>query len=335
LTKVRQFIKVKNNKKMEDSIKNGNGHMYPIKAVALKTGLTTHTIRVWERRYEIIKPMRTDTNRRLYSEEDVQKLTLLKKATQAGHSIGQLSNLPFEEVKYLVDEQEAAREIPSLQQSDLDDKSAMHYVEAAMQATEKFDNETLDNILTQASVNFSQPVLIDHVVVPFLHALGERWFEGDVRIAQEHAASAVVRTFLGRMLSSIRMLEKGPKLITATVSGLYHEFGAMIVAISAATQGWQSHYLGANLPAEEIAYSAKQMDVKAVVISIVYPPNDDLVREQLKHLRHLLTENMPLLVGGSAADSYAETLQQINAQVIHTMADLRETLLELRSSSEI
>lgn len=319
---------------MEEYIKDGNGHMYPIKAVSLKTGLTTHTIRVWERRYEIIKPMRTDTNRRLYSEEDVQKLTLLKKATQAGHSIGQLSGLPFDEVKRLVNEQEVAREIPSLQQSDLDDKSAMQYVQAAMQATEEFDNEALDNILTQASVNFSQPVLIDHVVVPFLNAIGEKWFQGDVRIAQEHAASAVVRTFLGRMLNSIRILERGPKLITATVSGLHHEFGAMIVAISAATQGWQSHYLGANLPAEEIAYSAKKMTAKAVVISIVYPPNDDLVREQLLHLRRLLPENIPLLAGGRAVDSYNETLRHINAQIINTMAALREKLIELRTSSQ-
>ena len=108
----------------------------------------------------------------------------------------------------------------------------------------------------------------------------------------------------------------------------------MIVAISAATQGWQSHYLGANLPAEEIAYSAKKMTAKAVVISIVYPPNDDLVREQLLHLRRLLPENIPLLAGGRAVDSYNETLRHINAQIINTMAALREKLIELRTSSQ-
>ncbi|MBN1478753.1 MerR family transcriptional regulator [candidate division KSB1 bacterium] len=304
--------------------------MYPIKAVAIKTGLTTHTIRVWERRYEIIHPQRTETNRRLYSEEEVQKLILLKKATQAGHSIGQLSKMPLEEIKRLVQEQNVVRVSSMSNRVDLDEESPEYYVKAALQAAEDFDNEAIDDMLTQASVNFSQPVLIDGVVVPFLNALGDKWFDGEVRIAQEHVASAVVRSFLGRMLSSVRTVEKGPTLLTATVSGLYHEFGAMIVAISAATQGWRAHYLGPNLPAEEIAFSVKKTNARAVVISIVFPPNDDIVREQLLQLRRVLPQDVALLVGGRAADSYMSTLQTINTQPTHSMSELREQLLELR-----
>lgn len=304
--------------------------MYAIKAVAAQTGLTTHTIRVWERRYDIIKPLRTDTNRRLYSEDDVRKLKLLHQATQAGHSIGQLAKLPLDEIEQFVRDQNIPQPAPVLPFTD--EKSPDYFIAAALAATNNFDNEALDNILTQASVNFSQPVLIDQVIVPFLHKLGEKWFEGDVRIAQEHAASAVMRTFLGRMLGSIHNIEKGPTLVTATVSGLYHEFGAMIVAISAATQGWRAHYLGPNLPAEEIVFTAKKMNAKAIVLSIIYPPNDDLVRDQLVHLRKLLPADFPILVGGTAAESYLETLQHSNMPITHNMAELREQLMNLRNN---
>ncbi len=304
--------------------------MYAIKAVAMKTGLTTHTIRVWERRYDIVKPVRTDTNRRLYSEEDVKKLKLLHQATQAGHSIGQLAQLPLEEIEEFVQEL-SIQPTPMAPVTFADEKSPDYFVDAAMRATDEFDNEALDNILTQASVNFSQPVLIDQVVVPFLHKLGDRWFEGDLRIAQEHVASAVVRTFLGRMLSSIRIIEQGPTLVTATVTGLYHEFGAMLVAISAATQGWRSHYLGSNLPVEEIVYSAQKLNARAVVLSIVYPPSDDLIRDQLRHVRRLLPKEVSILVGGKAAQSYADVLKEIGAPISNSMSELREHLLSLRN----
>ena len=320
-TKIPDLLEIEN---------NGNGHMYTIKAVAIKTGLTTHTIRVWERRYEIIVPVRTETNRRLYSEDEVQKLILLRKATQAGHSIGQLAKMPFEEIERLVNEQKTFR-LPSKQLSyPLDEKSPDFFVDAALAAAADFDNEALDNLLTQASVNFSRPVLIDQVIVPFLDQLGDKWFDGDMRIAQEHAASAVVRTFLGRLLSSIHILEQGPTLVTATVSGLFHEFGAILVALSAATQGWRAHYLGPNLPVEEIVFSTQKMNAKAVVISIVYPPGDDLVREQLLHLRRLLLDDIAILVGGRSADSYMSALSEINAIVCSDMADLRAQLLTLQ-----
>lgn len=304
--------------------------MYTIKAAALRTGLTTHTIRVWERRYKIIQPVRTDTNRRLFSEQDVKVLSLLKKATTAGHSIGQLSRLPIEEIERLVRELNSAQSADSTSFS-YDDQTPAYFVEAALSAAADFKDELLDDILTQASVNFGQPTLIDQVIVPFLNALGEKWFDGSVRIAHEHAASAVVRSFLGRLLSDIRTLEQGPVLLTATLAGLQHEFGAMLAAIAAAAQGWRSHHLGANLPVEEIVFSAQKMNAQAVALSLIYPPADEQVAEQLRLLRRLLPDGTAIIVSGRALDSYAEILTGINALVCRNMPELREHLLSLRT----
>ena len=76
---------------MERNVKAGTNHRYGIGAVSKMTGLTDHTIRVWERRYEAVVADRTDTGRRLYSEDDVEKLTLLKRLTDGGVGISQVA----------------------------------------------------------------------------------------------------------------------------------------------------------------------------------------------------------------------------------------------------
>ncbi len=304
--------------------------VYPIKAVALKTGLTTHTIRVWERRYGIINPKRTETNRRLYSEKDVEKLLLLKRATQAGHSIGQLSELSKEALEGLVREQKIVRPKHSAESQLKGNEPPELYTKASINAALRFNNDELENILTEASVNFSQPVLVDKIVIPILHELGEEWFRGDMRVAQEHSASATIRTFLGRLLNTIIVPDNAPVLVTATVAGLFHEFGALLAAISAASQGWKAKYLGPNLPAEEIVYAVREMNAKAVLVSIVYPPADKGVIEQFIHLRRLLPDHVHILVGGHSVQSYRETLESMGAKVLENMESLREELMMLR-----
>ena len=72
-----------------------------IKVVARRTGLSAHVIRIWEKRYGAVEPERTDTNRRLYSDEQIERLSLLRDITQAGHSIGHVAKLPTEKLRQL------------------------------------------------------------------------------------------------------------------------------------------------------------------------------------------------------------------------------------------
>src|SRR6188508_411743 len=81
---------------------------HSIKFAARKSGLTPHVIRIWEKRYDAVSPDRTDTNRRLYSEAEIERLTLLRAATHAGHSIGNIARLPVEKLRELVGEIPAA-----------------------------------------------------------------------------------------------------------------------------------------------------------------------------------------------------------------------------------
>src|SRR5579871_2950965 len=89
--------------------------MHTIKFVAQHTGLSAHTIRAWERRYAALSPERTATNRRLYSTDDMEKLSLLRRAVQAGHNIGQIARLSLSDLQRLLAQNEAleAERVPA------------------------------------------------------------------------------------------------------------------------------------------------------------------------------------------------------------------------------
>lgn len=86
---------------------------HPIRVVALRTGLSPDLIRAWEKRYQAVVPQRTDTARRLYSDLDVDRLKLLKLATEGGRRIGDIAGLPFQELRELVSTDKAEVHVPA------------------------------------------------------------------------------------------------------------------------------------------------------------------------------------------------------------------------------
>jgi methanogenic corrinoid protein MtbC1 len=124
--------------------------------------------------------------------------------------------------------------------------------------------------------------------------------------------------------------DTAPHLIITTPAGQRHEFGALIGVTIAAAQGWRVTYLGPDLPAEEIAATVRQTKAKAVALSVIYPPDDPHLRNELKKLRQLISEEVPLLVGGRAADAYSAVLEEIGAMRIPDMQAFRRKLEVLR-----
>ena len=122
-------------------------------------------------------------------------------------------------------------------------------------------------------------------------------------------------------------------LVVATPAGQVHELGALLVGATAAHLGWQVTYLGASLPAAEIAGAAVQQRARAVALSLVYPEDDLRLPGELTRLREALPAAMTLLVGGRAAPAYREVLDRILAVIIGDLTQLGLTLDGLRRSS--
>ena len=282
---------------------------YPIKVIAQKTGLSLHVIRAWEKRYQAVRPERTNTNRRLYSENDLQRLSLLKQATDQGYNIGNIAELPLAELQELVSDKP---QIPVSTTPPDSVTSVQNYFEQCMEAILDFDAFKLEAILLKASTALTQPQLINEVVMPILIRIGEMWREGTIRIMHEHMTSAVLKTFLSNLRNSYRPGLNAPIAIVTTPLGQVHELGALIAALVAAAQGWQVIYLGPNLPAEEITAAAVKKSAKVILLSIVYPAEDPFLRQELEKLGMLLPEHVKIIIGGRMAGHYKDISERIS-----------------------
>jgi len=310
-----------------------NNYKYPIKVVSQMTGLSVHVIRAWEKRYSVVEPDRTDTNRRLYSEEDIEKLKLLNDALHLGHHIGGIANLSLLELKKL---------IPKESNNLLEYKNGFAPINSenlveevlsdSMLAIRNYDAKKLESILLNASAKLTQPILIEELIIPLVYKVGDLWHTGEIRVANEHLASSVIRGFLYNLLDSYSLNDSAPVMVTATPRGQEHELGALIAGVVAASSGWKVIYLGSNLPAEEIGAVVSYLKARVVALSIVYP-NDDLhLKHELKKFKHLLPDGVSIIVGGRAANGYYDVLDEIGANVVKDSRHLRAELEAIREN---
>jgi DNA-binding transcriptional MerR regulator len=142
---------------------------YGIKIVAKQTGLSPHVIRIWEKRYTAVSPERTETNRRLYSEDDIARLQLLHDLTHSGHAIGQIAQLPTQNLKAML---RPFEKIVKRAMNPAGEQTAQSYLEVCLTAVKQLDAEELELALTRAAVTLSQPVLIEQLVVPLMRKIG-------------------------------------------------------------------------------------------------------------------------------------------------------------------
>lgn len=310
-----------------------NNYKYPIKVVSQMTGLSVHVIRAWEKRYNVVEPDRTDTNRRLYSEEDIEKLKLLNDALHLGHHIGGVANLSLAELRSLLSkETKGTIEIKNNFAPVSSEKIVEEVLSESLEAVKNYDAKKLESILLNASAKLTQPILIESLIIPLVYKVGDLWHSGEIRVANEHLASSVIRGFLYNLLDSYSLNDSAPVMVTATPRGQEHELGALIAGVVAASSGWKVIYLGSNLPAEEIAAVVSHLKARVVALSIVYP-NDDLhLKHELKKSKHLLPDGVSIIVGGRAANGYLDVLDEIGAIVVKDSRHLRLELEAIREN---
>ena len=311
-------------KQMEDQM-----YKYPIKVVSQMTGLSVFVIRAWEKRYNVVTPERTETNRRLYSEDDIEKLKLLNNAINLGHNIGGIANLSVSELRSILEHKHVTSSSTSeLSKENFSDTESI--LRSSMEAVKTYDGKKLSTILLKASSKMSQPQLIENLIIPLVYEIGDLWHEGDIRVANEHLASAVIRSFLANLIEQHIPSENAPLIISATPRGQDHELGALIAGVTAASVGYKVIYLGPNLPVEEIAAVTDNLDAKVVALSLVYPNDDPQLKLDLVNLKKMLPEKISLIVGGRAAGGYMDILDEIGAIKINDTKQLRVELEAIR-----
>jgi DNA-binding transcriptional MerR regulator len=245
-----------------------------------RAGVSTDLLRAWERRYGLLRPIRSEGGFRLYSPQDEQRVALMRDHLERGLSAAQAARLILEETERRPDESPAlARGAESLRQAlDALDESAAH--------------TALDTLLA----NLSLETVLGGVVMPYLHELGERWERGEASIADEHFASNLLR---GRLLGLARGWDRGlgPRALVACAPGEQHDLALIVFGLALRERGWRITYLGPDTPIDSLENAARALEPAAVVIAAT-------ARERLAGTEaslRKLARSVPLWIAGAGA----------------------------------
>lgn len=306
--------------------------LHPMRIVVQRTGLTPDLLRAWEKRYGVVTPTRSAGGQRLYSDADVERLALLTRAVNGGRNISQVAKLSVAELKTVVLTDAEAPGVTPARPAVFPAESPESVRTAALLAIERFDSSGLESTLRAAALSLGVDKLIDEVLSPLLSTIGSRWQGGLLRPAHEHLASAVIRPTLFWLIECGTSADTAPTAVVTTLAGETHEFGALLVAATAASHGWRVVYLGTSLPAVEIAAAAIQTRAAAVALSLVYPANDLAIADELRELRAALPAGTDILAGGRAAADYSAALEAVGAHRFATISEFRLWLREATST---
>jgi len=304
-----------------------NTFTFSIGYVSLQTGLSTHVIRAWERRYAAIRPRRSDSGRRIYTQSDIARLTLLKRLLNEGHRISTIAGLERDALSELIGTH-AAGGAAADDRAAAGSSSPDHLIDHCLAATRALDSDGLYRTLQEGLLRHSRQAFLDRLVKPFMHRVGRQWAEGSLRIVHGHLAAGVVHALLNGMLNPCSDGTCGrPRMLIAAPAGQHCYLGALAVAVAAQDHGWRALMLGHNLPAEEIAAACNLFDAQLIALSITCRVDDEFTSHELSRLAELLDGRCRIVVGGQASRHYRPVVDAVGGMVCETAGEMLQTLI--------
>ena len=251
-------------------------------------GVSDHVLRAWERRYGVLRPVRSAGGFRLYSDSDLRRVRRMQDHLSRGLSAA-------EAARAAIDDERRAQTA-----ADVGDAQHREGLADAMQALaaalELFDEPAAHAVLDRLLSTLTIETVIRDVVLPYLHQLGERWQRGSVSVAQEHFASNLIRerlAGLGRGWGHGR----GPRALLACVPGELHDIALLAFGVVLGRNGWRIGYFGASTPLEDLTRTAVATHPDLVVLAATTSERFDGLGEDLSRLARIV----PLAIAGAGA----------------------------------
>lgn len=285
--------------------------MHSLAYVCRRTGLSAHLVRVWERRYQAIRPDRSASGRRMYSDAELSRLDKLATAVRRGHRIGEIAALPDAELEALA----GPAPVPST-------------AGPLLVAIESFDAPALRLALRVLLEEHGMLKFLHERIAPLLRDVGIRWSRGELTSAHEHFTSHSVREVLATRPAP-PPAPGAPVLLLATPPGQHHDLGIVMAAALARTAGWVDVCLGACVPLVEVVSAARTCGARGVVLGLTHPSDDPVNAQEIADLMRRLPPGVACLAGGAAAVSSAATLAAAGVVVCADLPSFVEVLGKL------
>lgn len=256
--------------------------VYPIRTVSTLTGVNAITLRAWERRHGLVKPVRTEGGHRVYTRADIDKVHRILSLIENGVAIGQV--------------QQALAAHAAAQPRAADQGPSAGYRARMAAAIAQFDENRLEDVYNETLALYPTEQVTRNVLLPLLAELGERWLESKRGVAEEHFFAVYLRNKLGARFHHRSRAAAGPKLLLACLPGEQHEVGLLLFALAAHERGYRLVLLGADMPLAELAYATHRSQAGAIVLSGSIESGTERFEEDLSQL--VREAGVPVFVGG-------------------------------------
>lgn len=276
--------------------------LYTIGTVSQLTGVGAITLRAWERRYELIHPVRKDSGHRLYTRKNIEQINRITSLTGQGMRISQIT-------PEMLEDEPAA---DALEGAAVDLWKT--YVKNMVEAIVAFDEERLEEIYNEALSLYPIEMVTRLLLKPLLIELGLRWESGPGGVAEEHFFAFYLRNKLGARFHHRPRKNGGPHLLLACLPGEYHEIALLLFALAAHEQGFHLLTLGADTPLQELARVAAKTQSDAIVLSGAVQPGESVLNRELPKL--VETVSIPVFVGGQASVLAADAIGKAGAEAL-------------------
>jgi DNA-binding transcriptional MerR regulator len=261
------------------------------------TGVKAHTIRVWERRYGLLKPDRTDTNIRTYDLDELKTILNVAFLNQRGHKISKLAAMPSEERERTV------REVA------LKETSPEGILNTLVMAMLSFDEDLFERSCDEHARLHGFRSLVEEVLVKLLERIGILWQSSAICPAQEHFVSNLVRQrIIVAVANSPKAAAGGPLNVLYLPEDEIHELGLLYIHYLLRAQGQRTVYLGQSVPRGDLMHVASLYagPIRFITLLVVRPAPEE-APSYLKALRHSMPEErITFLAAGLPLHGIAE-----------------------------
>ena len=293
---------------------------YSIKDLEQLSGIKAHTLRIWEQRYNLLNPKRTDTNIRFYDDEDLKLILNVALLNDNGYKISKIASMDSEEMR---------AEVMKLTERTLTHDDQIHALTICMIELdeERFDKVLSTNIL---KLGFEQTMM--NIIYPFMSKIGVLWQTGAINPAHEHFISNLVRQKLIVAIDGQMASGEGKKFLLFLPEGELHEISILFASYLIKSKGNRVIYLGQNTPKEDLltVYNIHQAEYLLTVITT--SPSSEYAQEYINELSTLFQKAQILVTGYQVIGQ--DLIMPPNVRLMNYLRDIKDLLEELNLVSE-
>lgn len=260
---------------------------YSIRDLEQLSGIKAHTLRIWEQRYNILAPQRTDTNIRFYGDLELKHLLNITVLKDHGYKISEIAKLNNEELR---------NEVISLSETQIKYPDQINALTIAMV---DMDEDAFEEIINNTISFFGLEQTMINVVYPFFSKIGILWITGAIGPSQEHFITHLIRQ---KIIVAIDNLPKvktadAEKIVIFNPEGEYHEIGILFANYVFKSYGKRVIYLGQSLPFEDVKFILEKEKPKYLFTSITSFPSQNDVQFYISRLGNSFPDINMLLTG--------------------------------------